>query len=145
MSGERSSKNIYLDSEIEEALLELEDSAGPDFVAARMGLCGGGQIDILRYTHDNYNVYMTGIAEDIGSKRRQTRNWMDVMLEAGFSNPMRSLKSPDFTNKDFGEPKSYGSGYRFSSEVSRDKRREIEATFRGILAPSPFEEYYSEL
>lgn len=145
MEGSRSERERYLDFEIGNALEELEGCGGPDFVAVKMPLCEDGRVDILRYKHENYDVLMTGVAEDPVSKRKETAQWVDALLDADFPNPRRSLKSTDFTNRDVGEPDSYSPGYRFSKNLSQRGQEEIKAGFREVFCPSPFEQNYEEI
>lgn len=145
MGDGRAPAELYLDSEIEKSLEKLESAGGPDFVAVKMELCAGGRVDILEYKHSSYDVQMTAVAEDYREKRDETKSWLDSLLDAGFPNTSRSLKSPDFTTKDFGNPPSYSPGYRFSESLSEQELEEIKAGFADVFCPEPFHLNYPEI
>lgn len=127
---------------------DMENGAGYDFLAKQIGLQdeGGTTVDVLSYNHDSYNVELVGVFEDdLSRKREDAGNWIDFMLDSGFSHPRTILKSPNTVSENYFESVTVDGSYYFASNMSEAERKEVYATFADVFSPEPFEENYGSV
>jgi hypothetical protein len=95
---------------------------------------GEESVDVLMYSHENYDVSMIGVYEDeMGEMRELARRWVDFFLSEGFVNVRGTLKRADRDSDYPGQGERLNGDYIFSPDLSEEDRQEIWDSLYGTV------------